>query len=95
VPLFLAFLRHVPIGIVAWSLQPGALVKGAPGLDTVHDGNDFRFTTNPYDLATPSVLRPDYRCNAASLGEGVGALIQDYFAKYSERSSAALFPTFG
>jgi Cellulase (glycosyl hydrolase family 5) len=95
VPLFLAFLRQVPIGIVAWSLQPGALVKGPPGLDTVHDGNDFRFTTNPYDLATPNAMRPDYRCDATSLGQGVGALIQDYFAKYSDRSSAALFPTFG
>src|SRR3954451_20307539 len=50
VPRFLRFLRRVPIGLIAWSLQPGALVKGPPGVDSVNDGNDFRFTQNPYDL---------------------------------------------
>jgi len=84
VPLCLAFLRRAPIGLIAWSLQPGALVKGKAGQDTVQDGNDYRYTTNPADLATPNVMRPDYRCNPASRGQGAGALIQAYFARYSQ-----------
>jgi cellulase (glycosyl hydrolase family 5) len=94
VPAFLEFLRQVPIGLIAWSLQPGALVKGAPGADTVHDGNDFRFTSNPYELATPSVIGPHYACNRASRGQGAGALLQDYFARYDTAAAGALFPRF-
>jgi cellulase (glycosyl hydrolase family 5) len=91
-PGFLAFLRRVPIGLIAWSLQPGALVAGAAGKDTVRDGNDFRYTTNPADLATPTVMRPGYGCDRASRGQGAGALIRDYFARYSKAAPSALFP---
>jgi Cellulase (glycosyl hydrolase family 5) len=94
VPRFLRFLRQVPIGLVVWSLQPGALVKGQPGVDTVNDGNDFRFTTNPYDLATPNVMRPGYGCNPVSRGQGAGALVQSFFAQYNVRAPVALFPRF-
>ena len=95
VPRFLAFTQEAQIGVIAWSLQPGALVKGPLGVDTVHDGNDFQFTTNPQDLATPNVMKPSYACHRSSLGQGAGALIQDFFGRYSERASAALFPKFG
>jgi hypothetical protein len=94
VPGFLSFLGRAGIGLMAWSLQPGALVKGVPGVDTVHDGNDFRFTTNPSALATPNVMRPSYRCNAASRGQGAGALIQRFFAQHAAPAPAALFPRF-
>jgi hypothetical protein len=91
-PRFLEFLERARIGLIAWSLQPGSLVKGQPGVDTVHDGNDFRFTTNPDDLATPNVMRPGYHCNAASRGQGAGALIKDFFARNDAPAPAGLFP---
>jgi hypothetical protein len=94
VPRFLTFLHQANIGIIAWSLQPGSLIKGTQGVDTVHDGNDFRFTENPDALATPNSMQPDYGCDSKSLGQGAGALIQDYFARYSSPASAALFPRF-
>jgi Cellulase (glycosyl hydrolase family 5) len=94
VPRFLSFLHFARVGLMAWSLQPGALVKGSPGVDTVHDGNDFRFTSNPYDLAAPNTMQPDYGCNTASLGQGAGAALQDFFAQYSEHAPTTLFPTF-
>jgi hypothetical protein len=90
----LSFLGQVPIGVVAWSLQPGALVRGRPGTDTVHDGNDFRFTSNPYDLATPNKLEPGYGCNASSRGQGAGELIQQFFTQNTVAAPAALFPRF-
>jgi Cellulase (glycosyl hydrolase family 5) len=92
---YFAFLRLARIGLMGWSLQPGALVKGTAGDDTVHDGNDWRFTSNPYALATPNTMQPDYGCNTASLGQGAGALLQDFFAHYSEHAPTTLFPKFG
>lgn len=95
VPKFLSFMQGAQIGLIAWSLQPGALVRGQPGVDTVHDGNDYRFTTNPAALATPNIMKPDYRCDATTLGQGAGALIQDFFARASEHAPTTLFPKFG
>jgi hypothetical protein len=95
-PGYLAFLQQTGIGLIAWSLQPGALVKGTAGQDTVHDGNDFRFTNNPAALATPNVMKPSYACDhRPSLGQGAGALIQDFFAQHTASPRAALFPKFG
>jgi hypothetical protein len=94
-PGYLAFLRAFPIGLLAWSLQPGALVKGSPGKDTVHDGNDWRYTEDPRRLKTPNAMKPGYGCNAASRGQGVGRLVNEYFARYSAPPPAALFPKFG
>jgi hypothetical protein len=45
-------------------------------------------------MATPNLMTPSYGCNRASLGQGVGALVQDHFARHSQRPSAALFPKF-
>jgi hypothetical protein len=95
VPRFLTALRDGPIGLLAWSLQPGALVKGTAGVDTVHDGNDWRFASNPGELAVPNTMKSTYKCDTASLGQGAGKLVQDYFTRYSQDPSAALFPKFG
>jgi hypothetical protein len=92
VPRFLSFLHLARVGLMAWSLQPGALVRGHAGVDTVHDGNDFRFSVNPYDLAAANTMTPDYGCNTASLGQGAGALVKDFFAQYSDDPPATLFP---
>jgi hypothetical protein len=93
-PSFLELMRQNNMGLIVWSLQPGSLVKGQAGVDTVHDGNDFRFTSNPLEMSTPNVMTPSYGCNRASLGQGAGALVQDHFARHSQRPSAALFPKF-
>src|SRR4051812_34054505 len=94
-PVYLRFLRRSGIGMLAWSLQPGALVKGVHGNDTVHDGLDTRFTADPLDLAEPTVMKPDYGCTAAARGQGAGRLVMDYFARYSVPPPAALFPNLG
>jgi Cellulase (glycosyl hydrolase family 5) len=94
-PRYLQFLRDNKIGMLAWSLQPGALVRGIDGADTVHDGNDWRYTHNPRDLAVPNEIRTDYGCTALARGQGVGRLAMDYFARYSKRAEASLFPKLG
>jgi hypothetical protein len=81
--------------MLAWSLQPGALVKGQDGVDTVHDGNDWRYTTNARDLAQPTEMKSSYGCNSRARGQGVGRLVMDYFAEYSQRPPTTLFPKLG
>ena len=94
VPRFFSFLRRAQIGLIAWSLQPGALVHGQSGVDTINDGNDFRFTTNPFDLATPNVMKRGYGCNSASRGQGAGALVQQFFAQSYMPAPVTLLPRF-
>lgn len=93
-PRYLQFLRDSGIGMLAWSLQPGSLVKGQPGVDTVNDGAFTGWTTNPADLSQPSQMDSSYGCTEAARGQGVGELAMDYFARYSARPPASLFPTF-
>ena len=95
VPAYLRYLRRSGIGMLAWSLQPGALVKGVRGKDTVHDGLDTRFTTDPLELARPTEMRSSYGCTAAARGQGAGRLVMDYFARYSVPPPAAVFPKLG
>lgn len=92
VPPYLQYLRDSSIGMLSWSLQPGALVKGVAHRDTVHDGNDKRWTTNPHDLSQPSEMKPDYGCTRAALGQGTGRIVMDYFKRYSARPAGGLFP---
>lgn len=94
-PRYLQFLRDAGIGMLAWSLQPGSLVRGAAGRDTVHDGKDTRFTRNPRDLRVPTEMTPSYGCTAAARGQGAGRLAMDYFARYSKRPPKRLFPKLG
>jgi Cellulase (glycosyl hydrolase family 5) len=94
-PRYLQFLRDARIGMLAWSLQPGALLRGLAGADTVHDGNDWRYTHNPRELAVPNEIQPDYGCTALARGQGVGRLAMDYFARYSKPVPKALFPKLG
>jgi hypothetical protein len=94
-PRYLQFLRDASIGMLAWSLQPGALIRGTAGVDTVHDGNDWRYTDDARELAVPNEIRPDYGCTGAARGQGVGRLVMDYFARYSKRAPRVLFPKLG
>lgn len=91
---FLSGLRQLNIGMIAWSLQPGALVAGVAGQDTVHDGNDTRYTTDPARLALPNSYKSTYGCTHEALGQGFGAQIQSYFQQYSQPMPAELFPRF-
>ena len=94
VPAYLDLLHSLSIGMLAWSLQPGSLVRGRSGIDTVHDGNSTNFTRDERKLAAPSVMTPDYGCDAQSLGQGAGALVKDYFRRYGHTLRSALFPAF-
>jgi len=40
------------------------------------------------------VMEPGYRCNAASRGQGAGALVQDFFARNHTPAPASLIPRF-
>jgi hypothetical protein len=94
VPQFLTDLKQLNIGLIAWSLQPGALVAGVDGQDTVHDGNDTRYTTNPARLALPNTFKSNYGCTQEALGQGFGAQIQSYFQQTSRPIPPELFPRF-
>jgi hypothetical protein len=93
-PPYLALMHELSIGLLGWSLQPGSLVKGVAGRDTVHDGNDWRYTTDPRRLREPSEMKPSYGCKRSARGQGAGALLQDYFKRYSVPAPEALFPVF-
>lgn len=95
VPGYLEYLRRFNIGLIAWSLQPGVLVKGVAGKDTVHDGNDYRYTHDPADLQEPTEIKPDYGCTKAARGQGAGRLVMDYFERYSQPAPADVVPSFG
>ena len=94
-PRYLRYLRRAGIGMLAWSLQPGALVKGVTGVDTVHDGLDQRFTPVARKLAVPSAMTASYGCTRAARGQGAGKLVMDYFARYSVSPPATVFPQLG
>jgi hypothetical protein len=94
-PAYLQFLRRSGIGMLAWSLQPGSLVKGVRGKDTVNDGMDIRFTKTASRLRVPTQMKRDYGCTVAARGQGAGRLVMDYFARFSVRAPATLFPTLG
>lgn len=91
-PAYLQYLHDHSIGMLSWSLQPGSLVKGITHKDTVHDGNDIRWTDDPRDLAQPTEMKSNYGCTHEALGQGVGRMVMDYFKAYSKRPAAALFP---
>lgn len=93
-PAYLRFLREASIGVLVWSLQPGSLVSGVRGADTVNDGAFAGFTENPRDLARPTEMRSSYGCTRSARGQGVGRLVMDYFERYSTRPPAELFPKF-
>ena len=94
-PRYMQFLRDARIGMLAWSLQPGALIRGVAGADTVHDGNDWRYTHDPRELRIPNEMQPNYNCTASARGQGVGRWVMDYLARYSKPVPRTLFPKLG
>jgi hypothetical protein len=81
-PKYINFLRQHQIGIIAWSLQANSLVKGNGRFQQPNNLNHASDPTTAAALQSPSHLMPNYSCNTEH-GEGVGNLLQTYFAKNS------------
>ena len=77
VPKYLAYLKAHNVGLVAWSLQPGSLLKGIPG-NIPANNNSPRDTKKASNMREPSRFSRDYACNN-HFGQGAGALIKQYF----------------
>lgn len=81
VPVYLNFLHNHGVGLIAWSLQAGSLVKGGSGM-VPQNFNTREDPTQAVELSTPSVLLPDYRCTSQFM-QGAGQQLMNYFAQYS------------
>ena len=80
-PKYLEYLHAHHIGLIAWSLQPGSLLKGSMHIIPANN-NSPTDTPNPAQLSHPSTFRSNYKCSSG-FGQGSGQLIKDYFSKYS------------
>lgn len=81
-PLYLSYLRKHHVGLIAWSLQAGSLVRGNR-LTIPSNVNKAKDPKKAISLKRPSRLLPSYRCGH-TFGQGAGQLIQAYFAKNSQ-----------
>lgn len=89
-PAYLAYWKSLGVGIEAWSLQYGALVHSPAG-QVVHDGDYTGFPTDPGPLEIPNTLSSSFGCDTASLGQGAGTLVMNYFKQNSVSAPRALF----
>ncbi len=78
VPKYLNYLKQHNVGVIAWSLQAGSLLKGDPRIIPANNNsaNDRQFA---YQLRTPSRFSQHYACND-QFGQGAGQLILNYFS---------------
>lgn len=81
-PRYIHYLHQHQIGIIAWSLQANSLVRGSSLFKQPSNLNKRGDPTTAVALKAPSRLYPNYACNT-DRGEGVGNLLQTYFAKNS------------
>jgi len=81
VPLYLNYLLTHQVGIIAWSLQAGSLLKES-GYKIPSNLNTPNSPTTASDLKSPSQLFPSYDCGY-EFGQGVGQLLQNYFSLYA------------
>ncbi|HET9098717.1 MAG TPA: cellulase family glycosylhydrolase [Candidatus Saccharimonadales bacterium] len=77
VPHYLAYLKTLHIGLIAWSLQPGSLLKGRPNIIPSNTTKNTS-TDKASQLRSPSTFSKDYLCND-EFGHGAGKLIMNYF----------------
>jgi endoglucanase len=86
VPQYLAYLRAHNVGVIGWSLQPGAMLA-----DPTHAmPKNFSVpgqTTNPAELASPNQLTSSYACTNDDVGQGIGQLLMNEFKQYSTPAS--------
>lgn len=76
-PQYLSFLHDHDIGLIAWSLQKGSLLKGNPSIEP-SNLNSPSNTTSADQLRVPSEFSYHYLCNS-HFGQGAGALIKQFF----------------
>ncbi len=80
-PLYLNYLHAHGVGIIAWSLQAGSLVRGGR-FARPSNLNSPNSPVNAADLRIPTHLTSSYDCGH-EFGQGVGKLLQNYFARNS------------
>lgn len=81
VPVYLNFLHNHGIGLIAWSLQAGSLLKSSGRIKPTNL-NNLQSPKLAVALKNPNNLLPNYECGD-SYGQGAGQLLQNYFNKYS------------
>ncbi len=79
---FLTYLRSRNIGLIGWSLQPGAMLADPHHYTTTNTWVP-RDTTDPRHLRIPSRMWPNYSCTDRDIGEGSGRMMMNYFKRYS------------
>jgi hypothetical protein len=82
VPVFLRYLRAHNIGMIGWSLQPGAMLADPHHYQPTNLWVP-RDTTDPTHLRIPSRMFPNYSCSDHDIGEGAGRQLMNYFKAYS------------
>ncbi len=83
----LTYLASIHAGLIAWSLQAGALTVD-PNHYVPTNLTVARDTTNPTDLYKPNAFAANFACNSAHYGQGAGQLVYNYFRQYSTQSNA-------
>ncbi len=76
-PQYLNYLHNHGVGLIAWSLQAGSLLKGNPNV-IPNNNNSPNDPKTANQLSSPSRFDPNYRCNT-DFGHGAGALLKNYF----------------
>ena len=80
-PKYLAYLKAHGIGLIAWSLQAGSLLKGNPSIVPANN-NSPADPKSASQLQTPSRFDSRYRCDN-QFGQGAGELIKRYYSQNS------------
>ncbi len=81
-PQFLAYLKSINMGLIAWSLQAGALTYDPNGYVPTNL-TQARDTTNPAALFRPDSLDSSFACTSQGAGEGIGELVYNDFKGYA------------
>ena len=76
-PQYLSFLHAHNIGLIAWSLQKGSLLKGNPSIEPSNLNSPYD-TRSAKQLQVPSEFSHHYLCDNY-FGQGAGALIKQFF----------------
>jgi endoglucanase len=86
VPQYLAYLHAHNIGVLGWTLEPGAMLAD-PDHTLPANFSVPGQTSNPADLATPNQMSSSYACTNADVGQGAGQLLMNEFKEFSHPAS--------
>jgi hypothetical protein len=82
VPSYLAYLREHHIGVLGWSLQPGAMIDDPSGTVPANFSVPGE-TADPADLSQPNQMSSSYACQNG-LNQGAGQQLMNEFTQYSK-----------